>query len=265
MFCVNRTHAQKMQQEFEKKGIPCGYIDGTMDAEEREEVFKKYRAKEIKVISSIDTIGIGVDEDVRCIVYARLTKSEMKFVQDIGRGLRLAEAKEYCLLLDHAGTCEELGDPTYIYHDRLDTRSPNDKGSSYQEDVPPPKPRKCPKCLYLISAGALVCPECGTLLAKKSKTPREVQGELVEIGTKPKKANMDDKQKFYSELLGYAMQFGKSEKWVLANYRQRFGVWPRSLEEIPLRPSAKFRTEMRDKMNAWKKEKEVSNAETVRA
>ena len=256
MFCVNRTHAQKMQQAFEKKGIPCGYIDGTMDADEREEVFKRYRAREIKIISSIDTIGIGVDEDVRCIVYTRLTRSEMKWVQDIGRGLRLADGKLSVLLLDHAGTCEELGDPTYIHHDRLDTRSPKEKGAAYQEDVPPPKPRKCPKCSYLISAGALVCPECGTLLAKKSKTPREVQGELVEIGKKPKKANMDDKQKFYSELLGYAMQYGKSEKWVLANYRQKFGVWPRSMQEIPLRPSTKFRTEMRDKFNQWKKEKE---------
>jgi superfamily II DNA or RNA helicase len=31
---------------------------------------------------------MGVDWDVRCIILARPTKSEMKFVQIIGRGLR---------------------------------------------------------------------------------------------------------------------------------------------------------------------------------
>ena len=117
MFCVNRNHAKKMQQEFQDAGISCGYIDGTMDADEREAVLRKYRNGEHKIIASIDTMGIGVDEDVRCIVYLRLTKSEMKWVQDGGRGIRIADGKESCMLLDHAGTAEELGLFTDIHHE----------------------------------------------------------------------------------------------------------------------------------------------------
>ena len=52
---------------------------------------------------------MGIDWDVRCIILARPTKSEMLFVQIIGRGLRLAEGKEDCLILDHSDTHLRLG------------------------------------------------------------------------------------------------------------------------------------------------------------
>ena len=158
MFCVNRNHAKKMQQEFNDAGISCGYIDGTMDADEREVIFRRYRSGEIRILSSIDTVGIGVDEDVRCIIYLRLTKSEMKFVQDCGRGIRLADGKTDCVLLDHAGTCEELGLPTDIHHETLDTRKPEEKADASTGNAP--KPHKCPNCNLLVSRSADVCPFC---------------------------------------------------------------------------------------------------------
>ena len=172
MFCVNRNHAKKMQREFEDAGVSCGYIDGTMDADQREVVFRKYRSGEIKILSSIDTIGIGIDEDVRCIIYLRLTLSEMKWVQDGGRGIRLADGKESCLLLDHAGTAEELGLFTDIHHDELDATDPNEKAQPKEGGAP--KPKKCPKCKspYLLektlkSGVYLFCPNSKPAVAEE--------------------------------------------------------------------------------------------------
>jgi DNA repair protein RadD len=48
-------------------------------------------------------LTIGVDLDVRCIVDARPTKSPIKFVQAIGRGLRTAPGKDKLVIIDHAG------------------------------------------------------------------------------------------------------------------------------------------------------------------
>ena len=241
MFCVNRSHAKKMQAKFEEAGVSCGYIDGTMDADARERVFDKYRSGDIKVLSSIDTIGVGIDEDVRSIIYCRLTKSEKKFVQDIGRGLRTAPGKSSCLLLDHAGSCQELGIPTDIHHETLNMHDPKEKGQPFQ-DKKPPKPYKCKACNAIVPKGREVCPICGAKMPKPP-TPRQVDGELVEVkgGKAPKKSErvytMAEKQEFYSGLLYIAQQRGKAEGVAAHRYRDKFGAFPRGLHKVPSPPS----------------------------
>lgn len=234
MFCVNRNHAKKMQQEFIDAGISCGYIDGTMDAEEREAVLRQYRSGDVKIIASIDTMGIGVDEDVRCIVYLRLTKSEMKWVQDGGRGIRIAEGKSSVLLLDHAGTAEELGLFTDIHHERLDTRKPEEKADASTGNAP--KPCKCPHCNLLVSRSADVCPFCYTKL-HKGKSPREVNAELVRIGAEKKqRLERSEEQAFYSGLIDFGQRRGFKPGWAANKFKERFGVWPRKLDAVPMTP-----------------------------
>jgi superfamily II DNA or RNA helicase len=257
MFCVNRSHARKMQKKFEDAGISCGYIDGTMDAEEREAVFRRYRSGEHKILASIDTVGIGVDEDVRCIIYLRLTKSEMKWVQDGGRGIRLAEGKEHLLLLDHAGTSEELGLFTDIHHDHLDTHDPKDKGQPFIDDKKPAKPRKCPKCSALISRGASICPACGSILGK-NQGPKVVSGELVRIDSKKEpKPKKDDKQVFLDGLAWIASKRGFKPGWAAAVYREKFGVWPENgMKANPSYPIKAVRDFDSQRLAEWRKKQQ---------
>jgi DNA repair protein RadD len=60
---------------------------------------------------------------LRCLILARPTKSEMLFVQIIGRALRTAPGKDHALILDHSDTTQRLGFVTDIHHDRLDDGS----------------------------------------------------------------------------------------------------------------------------------------------
>jgi superfamily II DNA or RNA helicase len=234
MFCVNRNHAKKMQQEFQDAGVSCGYIDGTMDVHEREDVLRRYRTGEDRIIASIDTMGIGVDEDVRCIIYLRLTKSEMKWVQDGGRGIRLADGKESCLLLDHAGTAEELGLFTDIHHSALGTHDPQKKGEPATGNAP--KPNKCPHCNLLVSRSADVCPFCFTKL-HKGKSPREINAELVKIGSEKKqRLERSEEQAFYSGLIDFGQRRGFKPGWAANKFKERFGVWPRKLNAVPMTP-----------------------------
>lgn len=90
VFAVDRAHAKRLQSEFEKVGINCGYIDAYTPPDEREAMFRRFSAGETRVIASVGCLTTGVDLDVRCIVLARPTRSEMLYCQIIGRGLRTA-------------------------------------------------------------------------------------------------------------------------------------------------------------------------------
>ena len=96
---------------------------------ERERIFRRFRVGEIRVIANVATMTVGVDLPmVSCIIDARPTRSEMCFVQTIGRGLRTAPGKDRLIVLDHAGNHIRLGCVTDLHHDRLDAGEPRRAG-----------------------------------------------------------------------------------------------------------------------------------------
>jgi DNA repair protein RadD len=122
---------------------------------------------------------VGVDWDVRTIVLARPTKSEMRYVQAIGRGLRPADGKDHCLILDHSDTTLRLGFVTDIVHEELD----DGKTKQTKKDRDKIKlPKECPACAYLRPAGTNKCPNCG-FEAKPQNKIRVVDGELKELNS----------------------------------------------------------------------------------
>ena len=99
MFCVNLDHARAQMAAFIDSGIPFGYIDAQTPPEERTLQFKKMQHGEIAGIASVGCLIAGVDEDVRCIIDAAPTKSEISLVQRWGRGIRTAFGKT-CIARD---------------------------------------------------------------------------------------------------------------------------------------------------------------------
>jgi superfamily II DNA or RNA helicase len=93
-FAVNRLHALHIAEQFAEHGVRAGYIDCFTPKNDRREVRAKFESGEYQVVCNVAVLTHGVDWDVRCIILARPTKSEMLYVQMIGRGLRPAEAKE---------------------------------------------------------------------------------------------------------------------------------------------------------------------------
>jgi superfamily II DNA or RNA helicase len=182
---------------------------------------------------------MGVDEDVRCIIMSRPTKSEMLWVQMIGRGLRTAPGKNHLLILDHAGNAENLGLPDAIHHEHLDTHSPS-------ESVIPPnshtlKPTKCQSCGYLIPPGVGNCPQCGAARQRRGSEIMPADGELVEYGAKSKKAPKTARERLaardarvvYRELLAVCKSSGE----VAHRFKDIFGCWPQFSDRISILPS----------------------------
>ena len=74
--------------------------------------------------------------------------------------------------------------------------------------------------------------------------------------TSGKKSTIDDRQSFYSELLHFAGQKNYNPNWAKHKYREKFGVWPRGLEEKPLMPSTKTINWIKHKTIAWAKKQQ---------
>jgi DNA repair protein RadD len=236
LFAVDCVHAQMLQQRFQAAGIACGYQDARTSIADRAALKRAFHNGEVRVIANVGTLTTGVDYDVRCLILARPTKSEMLFVQIIGRALRTAEGKDHALILDHTDTTARLGMVTDIHHERLhDGRmDSNDKTPAKRAAV---LPRPCEKCDFLVPPGVKTCPECGH--ERKVESPiYEREGELREIapGWRLKKPNFRnpklfpysyaEKLAFYLQLKAYGVRQSYSDKWAAVNYREKFEEWP---------------------------------------
>ncbi|MFC7399569.1 DEAD/DEAH box helicase [Chelatococcus sp. GCM10030263] len=239
-FGVDRAHARKLQDRFEAAGVPTGYIDANTPTDEREAIRKRFHAGEIKVVCNVGCLTTGIDWDVRCIILARPTKSEMLYVQIIGRGLRIADGKDDCLILDHSDTTLKLGFVTDIHHEALDDGKPKKSSAGDRPERDEPLPKECPKCAFLKPARVHVCPNCG-FAPERQSTIECAPGELVELASKGRakkkpEATMDEKISFYAQLKGHALNRGYAPGWAYFAYVEKFGVRPRDARFDDVKP-----------------------------
>jgi superfamily II DNA or RNA helicase len=239
-FGVDKAHAKSLQKQFERAGIPTAYVNDQTSRLDREAIRKAFQSGDVKVVCNIGVLTTGVDWDVRCIILARPTKSEMLYVQIIGRGLRAAAGKADCLILDHSDTTLRLGFVTDILHDRLDMGRMAIAANAKREERPPPLPKECTACAYLKPAGVHQCPACGWKPERQS-TIECADGELVQVRGKPRVATREEKQRFWGGLLWHADSKGYREGWAARQYREKFGVWPRGLFDQPEHPNEDVR------------------------
>ncbi|MCF7941999.1 MAG: DEAD/DEAH box helicase family protein [Spirochaetia bacterium] len=105
-FCANIGHAQYMAQQLSACGMPSVCISGMDSQSERTRVLRDLAddANELSVICSVDVFNEGVDiPELSHILLLRPTQSSTVLLQQIGRGLRLVEGKEFVVVLDLIG------------------------------------------------------------------------------------------------------------------------------------------------------------------
>ena len=237
-FAVDRAHARKIQRDFLSSGIKAEYIDAYTSVEDREEIEKQFHEGDVQVVCSVGCLTTGIDWDVRCIILARPTKSEILFTQMIGRGLRTAEGKDYCLILDHGDTHLRLGFVTDIHHTKLDDGKHRASiGSKPKEALP----KECPSCGILKPPKQHECLSCGFKPEKQSPV-EPGEGDLAELTRAQKRNNKnftaEQKLRFFGELKQFAKIKGFKPGWAANKYRERFGVWPdKYTDALPMQPS----------------------------
>jgi DNA repair protein RadD len=262
-FGVDRPHAALLAEQFEKAGVSTSYVDANTPREERAVIAKKFSAREIKVICNIGTMTTGVDLDVRCLILARPTKSEILFTQIVGRALRPAEGKSDALIFDHSDTHLRLGMVTDLSRDELDVGKAG-AGESKRRGDKVLLPKECAACNCLVPIGHRQCPNCGAEIKRVSRV-EILDGNLVEVGSglrRAKKSSVREElrtigaERLFAQIEHVRLSRGRSPGWAAHCYRDIMGSYPRGLGDVgPEAPSLELLAFVRHKDIAFAKAK----------
>ncbi len=103
-FCAGVAHARFMADRFAEAGLAAVAVLGDTREEERREALRGLREGKVQAIFTVDVFNEGVDvPEVDTVLLLRPTESATIFLQQLGRGLRLAEGKASLTVLDFIG------------------------------------------------------------------------------------------------------------------------------------------------------------------
>jgi len=102
-FCVSKKHAMFMADQFSQSNLRAAFLTSD-NSNQRNEIVQKFRRKEINYLFVVDIFNEGLDiPEIDTLLFLRPTESLTVFLQQLGRGLRLHESKEYLTVLDFIG------------------------------------------------------------------------------------------------------------------------------------------------------------------
>lgn len=112
IYSICRTHSKHICEEYQSAGIRITDIDGSTPKQERQQKIEDFKSGKLDIIVNVDIFSEGFDcPDIEFIQLARPTKSLVKYIQQVGRGLRVSKNKERCIILDNVGALYDFGLP----------------------------------------------------------------------------------------------------------------------------------------------------------
>ncbi len=229
-FAINVKHSKSIADNFKSQGIAAAHIDGYTPQTEREHILQRFKAGEIRVLSSVNVLSIGFDmPEISCAIIARPTLSEALHFQQLGRVVRPAPGKQDALILDHAGNTVRFGLPVdFVLPASLEDNTARPKPSTLKRQR---RRITCPECGQVM-APAPVCEGCGYELPIQLRQCRYVDGVLVEYGAGDSRPiheySTEEKKHWYLAFKYYGLQQGYKLGWCANVYKDKFKVWPHS-------------------------------------
>lgn len=114
-FCVTIDHARFMAEKFMMAGLKADYLTSA-NTQNRDSIKNQLLQKEINYLFVVDIFNEGVDiPEIDTVLFLRPTESLTIFLQQLGRGLRLADKKECLTVLDFVGNAR----PEYNFENKF--------------------------------------------------------------------------------------------------------------------------------------------------
>jgi superfamily II DNA or RNA helicase len=114
-FCVSMEHAKFMAEKFMLAGLKADYLTSS-NTQNRDQVRNQLAQKEINYLFVVDIFNEGVDiPEIDTVLFLRPTESLTIFLQQLGRGLRLADGKDCLTVLDFVGNSR----PEYKFENKF--------------------------------------------------------------------------------------------------------------------------------------------------
>lgn len=116
VYAISIDHARKIAEYYREQGIEAVAIDSKTEEGERRSLISRFKDGDIRILVNVDIFSEGFDcPDVEFIQLARPTLSLAKYLQMVGRGLRVAEGKRNCVILDNVGMYHVFGLPSQAW------------------------------------------------------------------------------------------------------------------------------------------------------
>lgn len=109
IFCSRKDEAKELSKKFNERGLKTEVLTGEDNQERRENVIARltddeHADNQLDYIFTVDIFNEGVDiPEINQVIMLRPTQSPVIFIQQLGRGLRKYEGKEYVVILDFIG------------------------------------------------------------------------------------------------------------------------------------------------------------------
>ncbi|MGC9217522.1 helicase-related protein, partial [Acidithiobacillus sp.] len=105
VFTIDRKHARMVARVLPGSVV----IDGSIDSEARDQRLRDFAEGKYRYLVNVDLFIEGFDlPKIDAVAVLRPTQSASRWIQMVGRGLRTAEGKEDCLVLDYGGNLERF-------------------------------------------------------------------------------------------------------------------------------------------------------------
>lgn len=152
VFCQSIAHCEEVSQKIEEiSGERAGVVHSQITSMERQEALRRFESGALRYLVNVDVLTTGYDNPrIDCVALLRCTCSPGLYYQMVGRGFRIADGKDNCLVLDYGGNIKR--------HGPVDEIKPREKRTA-NGDVPT---KLCVACEKEINAATRRCPFCGT-------------------------------------------------------------------------------------------------------
>jgi DNA repair protein RadD len=174
LFCCGVRHARHVRDVLISRGISAATVTAETPDRERDAIIAAYRAGEIRALTNVNIAIVGFDvPGVDLIAMLRPTLSTGLYVQMCGRGTRLADGKQNCLVLDFAWNVRR--------HGPVDQAEGSCRSKVGVGDAPT---KICPRCREIVALAATQCNACGYefLVAVRASVPKHAPvADLVPI------------------------------------------------------------------------------------
>lgn len=257
VFCSSVAHSVHVRDSFREAGVMAEHLDGSTPTEERDAILRKLAKGTTEVVTNCFVLTEGFDEpSIACLVLARPTKHMGLYRQMLGRGLRPADGKSDCLILDHAGAVFEHGfvDEPVVWTLKEDRRAEN-KVHRERSDYKGTSLTACPECQAVRMSGS-ACPGCGWRPQRKPEAVVMQEGDLTRVsrgGQLVADMTPDQRHSFHAQLVWIANDRGYQPGWIAHKYKERFGDWPSRALPEPMRPEPALMSWIKSRQIAYAK------------
>lgn len=101
IFCISVKHGEEIAKILMEKGIYAESVSGSTNSKKRKEILNQYENGNINVLCACDLLNEGWDSPKTEVLFmTRPTMSKTIYMQQLGRGMRKSEGKEYLMVFD---------------------------------------------------------------------------------------------------------------------------------------------------------------------